>query len=141
MNRDLDAQLEELGPEYRELVTRLVSAYRVEEQDASARRPSVRLLRWWTVSLLAASLLVIAGFGLLFRGGGSPRVYTVRASDAAFERLRAEASNDVRLREFLRTNVADKGCSPQRRFGIIAPIECTSLTTPSADENKITEGN
>jgi hypothetical protein len=57
MNADLERQLEEMGPEYRKVVNRLIEAY----EPVSAIRPPRR--RRWIIGsgLLAAGLAVSAG--------------------------------------------------------------------------------
>lgn len=140
MNRDLERQMDELGPEYRALVRRMVSVCRLPSGEVPSERKSVERLVGWSVGLLtAASLLAFLGLAFVFRSEGTKRVYTVRASDPAFECLQATARNDMRLQEFLRTNVAEKGCSPERRFGIITPLEFTWLANPPDKGQRSTE--
>ena len=52
MNRDLEETLNEMGPEYRAVVARLKGEGRKEKGE-----------RWW---LVAASLLILVGFGVVF---------------------------------------------------------------------------
>ena len=66
MNRDLDEQLEEMGPEYRAVVTRLRRAETAPPRETT-------LLRGGSVSLphdrrwfVAASLILVVGLGVAF---------------------------------------------------------------------------
>ena len=58
MNRDLEEQLDEMGPEYRAVVVRLRAAH-----EAQGNRGQGIGNRGW---LVAASLLVILGLGVFF---------------------------------------------------------------------------
>ena len=64
MSRDLEAQLDEMGPEYRAVVARLKGEGRKEKGE-----------RWW---LVAASLIPFVGLGVFFatsqpRNSATPR--------------------------------------------------------------------
>ena len=61
MNRDLDEQLDEMGPEYRAVVARLRAAR--EAKDFSVFRLRSEVLR---PVLAAASLLALVGLGVFF---------------------------------------------------------------------------
>ena len=63
MNRDLEEQLDEMGPEYRAVVARLRAGREVEGFPVFRLRSKV--LR---PVLAAASLLVVVGFGVFFFG-------------------------------------------------------------------------
>ena len=64
MSRDLEEQLDEMGPEYRAVVMRLRAGH--EAADVlNVFRPRPKVLR---PVLAAASLLVIVGFGVFFLG-------------------------------------------------------------------------
>ena len=62
MNADLKRQLEEMGPEYREMVDLLLSAH---APVAAVKRPARR--GWWFAGsgLLAAGLLIAVGLSVL----------------------------------------------------------------------------
>ena len=65
MNRDLEEQLSEMGPEYRAVVARLRAARGAEDSSRpvfSLRSKALRPI------LAAASLLVLVGFGVSFLG-------------------------------------------------------------------------
>ena len=57
MSRDLDEQLNEMGPEYRAVVARLRAA------QSAGTRDGGRGMRGW---LLAASLILFVGLGVFF---------------------------------------------------------------------------
>ncbi len=114
MSRDLEEQLNELGPEYREVVSRLRAAYRPleVERPAGAAHPA-RIVGWSAAYLVAASLLVLVGLVAIFRAKG-PRaveaaapVYTVRVTDAASAYRLAEIRNDAAVKEMIRTQNPD----------------------------------
>ena len=110
MNRDLEEQLNEMGPEYRAVVDRLVGAYRPFDAaaQASPRSRLGRIVGWSAAYLLAASLLVFLGLSLVFRPAPTQsRVYTVRATDAAREYVLAHVRNDEAVKELIRTQNAD----------------------------------
>ena len=116
MNRDLEAQLEEMGGEYRAVVDRLVGAYqpmKVRLPGAAnpdeTRRPA-RVLGWTVGYLAAASLLVLFGVGAVvrhMRPSAPAHIYTVRATDAATEYSLAYIRNDEAVKEMIRTQNAD----------------------------------
>ena len=58
MSRDLEEQLNEMGPEYRAVVARLRAAHEVQ-----GMRDEGRGVKEW---LVAASLLIMVGFGVFF---------------------------------------------------------------------------
>ena len=58
MSRDLEEQLDEMGPEYREVVARLREA-----QSAGNREQGTGNRGW----LIAASLILFVGFGVFFQ--------------------------------------------------------------------------
>ena len=64
MNRDLEETLNELGPEYRAVVARLRAGGEAEPgRQVSRPLPKVLVRPTW---LAAASLLVLAGLGIIF---------------------------------------------------------------------------
>ena len=77
MSRDLDEQLEELGPAYREVVDRLRAAY--EPGLAEPERSGRGRFLGWTLGccLAAASVLVVLGFSVFFVDANPPREYTL----------------------------------------------------------------
>ena len=110
MNRDLEEQLNEMGPEYRAVVDRLVGAYRPLDAAVQTppRRRLGRIVGWSAAYLLAASLLVFLGLSLVFRPApAQSKVYTVRATDAAREYVLAHVRNDEAVKELIRTQNAD----------------------------------
>ena len=60
MNRDLEEQVNEMGPDYRAVVARLRAA---REAEPPTRMGERRVTRGW---LVAASLVVIVGFAAVF---------------------------------------------------------------------------
>ena len=84
MSRDLEEQLDEMGPEYRNLVARLKDA-----READFRRETLGVRRRGFVSkvfrlksyLTAASLLVFVGIGVVFLGRKNVRS---EAQDSGF---------------------------------------------------------
>ena len=117
MNRDLEEQVNEMGPEYREVVGKLLSAYRpigdlrpaapeVRAPRSESRRG--RIVGWTAAYLVAASLLVFAGLAVLFRASEPEgKVCTVRAGEAATEYSLAYIRNDKAIREMIRTQNPD----------------------------------
>ena len=99
MNRDLEAQLDEMGPEYRAVVARLRSAgeaedFRRETLDArSGFASKVFRLRSKVLRplLAAASLLVFIGLGVFFLG---PKDFRREAEDVSFAPREYRASVD-----------------------------------------------
>ena len=84
MSKDLEEQLDEMGPEYRAVVARLRTAREMQ----GIRSPVFRLRSYLT----AALLLVFAGFGVVFLGlkdfrhetldvGCAPREYRASVSE------------------------------------------------------------
>ena len=63
MSRDLEEQLDEMGPEYRAVVARLRAAREAQGIRSPVFRLRSKVLR---PVLAAASLLVILGFGVVF---------------------------------------------------------------------------
>lgn len=122
MTRDLEETLKELGPGYREVVDRLVAAYEPAKVDLAAqaareeaaKRASRRgrAVGWTVAYLVAASLLVFLGLGVVFRpsprrAAPAPRVYTVRATTAENEYRLAMIRDDKALQEIIRTQNPD----------------------------------
>ncbi len=77
MNKDLQATLAELGPEYHRLVEEMKAPFEPE-------KVSVWRLPLWKVGFLAAAVLVIVlGMAVVFtpsvanRKGAAPRIYTI----------------------------------------------------------------
>ena len=108
MNRDLEGQLDEMGPEYRTVVDRLLAAYRSSdvraEPSAGAKRGSVGRIAGWSVAyLVAASLLVFLGLAVVFH---SPRT-DAGADRSPSEYLLAHLKDDASARELLRTQNPD----------------------------------
>jgi len=112
MNRDLEDQLNEMGPAYREVVGRLLDAYRPAEESAagavSGRPRTGRIIGWSAACLAAASVAAAVGFAVVFRAERpASRVHTVRTTDAAREYLLAHVRNDAAVEELIRTQNAD----------------------------------
>jgi len=114
MNRDLEAQLQEMGPDYRAVVDRLVGAYRPYgetcEATAAVSEDSRRgrILGWSAAYLVAASLLVCLGLAFCFRGNrAEPKVYAVRVSDARLAYTLAYANGETSVRNLLESQRAD----------------------------------
>ncbi len=122
MTSDLEETLKELGPGYREVVDRLVAAYEPASADVAAQaakdEAAARAARrgratGWTVGyLVAASLLVFVGVGVVFRpsprtAAPVPRVFTVRATTAENEYRLAMIRDDKALQEIIRTQNPD----------------------------------
>ena len=98
MNEDLENTLAELGPEYRDVVSRLRAAQEVEP----TRRGVVHISwRRWAASLVAATLLVVVGFSVLT--SRTP----VAASCETGPYTLALAPNDTAIGELVRTQRAD----------------------------------
>lgn len=115
MTEDLEATLEELGPESRRVVDRLTAAYRPMRAAALPPARRRRALLGPAGYLAAASLAVGLGLGVLFgraRAGSSAspspdRVYTVRATTAENEYLLAIVRDDAAVQEIIRTQRPD----------------------------------
>ena len=121
MSHDLEEQLNELGPAYRAVVERLRAARQMEPRGQTAngvrQRPPSFVGRHLPY-LIAASLLVFLGLGILFlqsnnrtieQSNNSPSLYTVRVTDARTELTFAELRGDARVKEIIRTQRADGG--------------------------------
>ena len=113
MSRDLELQLDEMGPAYREVVGRLRAAYAPSGRAriAFSGRDALGLrlrracalgsgrVRGW---LVAASLLVIAGAGVIFRAG------PVRSGDSARSAYAlAYLADDSAVEEIVRSQNPD----------------------------------
>ena len=128
MSKDLEKQLDELGPAYREVVARLRAAageFRATSEGDRAQAHPARLGPWLWPSLLAASLLLALGLAVVFQAArvpGSqtsspagllaskqPGVYTVRVTDAAREYTLAVVRSDEAVQEMIRTQRPDGG--------------------------------
>ena len=125
MTRDLEETLKELGPGYREVVDRLVAAFRPADAKSVATsaprrvapaRPQQAARRghatgWSVAYLVAASLLVFVGLGVVFcsprRTPAAGRVYTVCASAPINEYALAAVGGDDAVREIIRTQNPD----------------------------------
>ena len=70
MSRDLEEQLSEMGPEYREVVARLRAGREAEfgQRTTDSRQRSLSFVPRPLSYLVAASLLVFAGLGVVFLG-------------------------------------------------------------------------
>ena len=64
MSRDLEEQLDEMGPEYRAVVMRLREAQDAGKREVQGKREEGRGRRGW---LVAASLLIVLGLGVFFQ--------------------------------------------------------------------------
>lgn len=125
MTRDLEETLNELGPGYREVADRLVAAFHPADEKtvaASAPRPAAvpdrqpsarrgRVIGWSVAYLVAASLVVLIGMGVLFlhpsHRASASKVYTVRATTAENEYLLAIVRDDAAVMEMIRTQNQD----------------------------------
>ena len=92
MNRDLDEQLNEMGPEYRAVVARLKAGggaedFRREMRDF--RRGFTSYVFRLKSYLTAASLLVLAGLSVMFLGRKDVRQETGDAADYGASEYRA----------------------------------------------------
>ena len=88
MNRDLDEQLNEMGPEYRAVVARLRASGGAEDfrrETRDGRRGFMSEVFRLKSYLTAASLLVLVGLGVLFLRTSDARRET-RAAGAACPR-------------------------------------------------------
>lgn len=125
MSRDLENQLDELGPEYRAVVARLRAGR--EAEPSASRLPSF-VSRPWSRAfrlasyLTAASLFLLAGFGALFltQGGRETTGTRREAKDVrrmtgdggrgapgAHEYRLAVLDNEASMREMIATQNAD----------------------------------
>ena len=113
MSRDLERQLEEMGPAYRTVVARLRAAREVEvgqRTEDKGQRPLSAVLCPLSY-LVAASLLVLLGLGVVLfqtieQSNNSP-CYTVRVTDAQTEYTHAELRGDELVKELIRTQNPD----------------------------------
>ena len=107
MNADLEATLDELGSGYRDLVMKMRAAYEPLPMKAALKAASRRgRVAGWTVGyLIAASLVVLLGVGLVFRHDRAlvqarlaryPKIYTVAyaADEAALQSIVASQRSD-----------------------------------------------
>ena len=121
MSRDLEEQLEEMGPAYRTVVARLRAAREAEpgghRTEGSRQRP-LSAAFCPLPYLVAASLLVLLGLGVFFlqsnnrkigQSNNSPSLYTVRVTDAQTEYTHAELRGDELVKEIIRTQNPDGG--------------------------------
>ena len=125
MSRDLERQLEEMGPAYRTVVARLRAARAVEpggQRTQDSRQRPLSAVFCPLSYLVAASLLVLLGLGVIFfqsikqsntqtikHSNNSPSLYTVRVTDARTELTLAELRGDARVKEIIRTQRDDGG--------------------------------
>ena len=118
MSRDLEEQLEEMGPAYRAVVARLRAAREVEprgQRTKDSRQRPLSAVFCPLSYLVAASLLVLLGLGVFFlqsnnhpitQSNNSP-CYTVRVTDAQTEYTLAELRGDELVKEIIRTQNPD----------------------------------
>ena len=118
MSRDLENQLDELGPEYRAVVARLRAGR--EAEPSASRLPSF-VSRPWSRAfrlasyLTAASLLLVVGLGALFQTRGGRETTDARreagadgrGSPGAHEYQLAVLGNEASMREMIATQNAD----------------------------------
>ena len=118
MNRDLEEQLNEMGTDYRKVVDRLRAALEVEpggQRTKDSRQRPLSGVRRSLPYLVAASLLVFLGLGVLFfrsnnrtiEQSNNPPCYTVRVTDAQTELTLAELRGDEAVKEIIRTQRPD----------------------------------
>ena len=129
MNKDLEEQLNEMGPEYRAVVARIRAGleakgredFRRKTRDVRGRetedgrrntRPRVLRLSSQVLRpmLVAASLLVLLGLGVIFLRPEGIRRETLAASGSATggrEYLLAIAGNEASMREMIATQNSD----------------------------------
>lgn len=81
MNRDLEEQLSEMGPEYRAVVARLRAAREADPFCRSGRTGAA----WKSACLIAASLLVILGLGVVLCTSQPPDPSTSQPAYGAHE--------------------------------------------------------
>ena len=96
MNRDLEEQLNEMGPAYRAVVLRLRAAREVESpcRSGQSSRSSGTSMARKAAYLVAASLLVFVGLGVFFLRPTDVRLKTQDASFGARE-YRASVSEMI----------------------------------------------
>ena len=115
MSRDLERQLEEMGPAYRTVVARLRAARDVEpggQRTKDSRQRPLSAVFCPLSYLVAASLLVLLGLGVVLfqtikQSNNSPSLYTVRVTDAQTEYTHAELRGDELVKEIIRTQNPD----------------------------------
>ena len=99
MNRDLEEQLDEMGPEYRTVIARLRASGGAED----FRRETSDAERWGFMSkvlclksyLTAASLLVLLGLGVVFLGRKDMRRETGDAAGYGAREYRASVAEMI----------------------------------------------
>jgi len=118
MTKDLEETLAELGPCYREVVDRLTDAYRpLNETNLSVLRLPTststslssrgHLFRWTAAYLVAASLLVFLGLGVLFRHDLTAARDRAGVSDAKMVYTVAYAADASALQAIVASQRAD----------------------------------
>lgn len=109
MTKDLEDTLAELGPGYREVVDRLTDACRASAFHLSPLPTPSRghVFRWTVGFLVAASLLILLGFGVFFRLGASQVRPAVGVSEAKFVYTVAYAPDATALRSIVASQRAD----------------------------------
>jgi len=103
MNADLSRQLDEMGPEYRDLVVRMRGAFEPVRRSHRAA---------W---LVAASLVLVVGLTVVLTTCPQPSahtpqpstLFTVRVTDPHNEYMLATLRNDVAVKEMIRSQRAD----------------------------------
>jgi hypothetical protein len=105
MNRDLESQLREMGPEYREVVAKLLAG-----RPAGVAEPSVAAWRRASGWLIAAGVAFAVVFGVVVRGTtDSEGARAARAVDASNEYMMAHIRSDEAVRELVRSQRSDGG--------------------------------
>ena len=99
MNRDLDEQLNEMGGEYRAVVDRLKAAY-APVAGGRTRRPA------HVAYLIAASLVVLLGLGILF---STPQPLNPSTPQPSHEYSLAYQRTADAIAEMIRTQKPDGG--------------------------------
>jgi len=105
MNADLEATLAELGGDYRELVVQMKAAYE-PNVDATHSIRRGRIIGWSAAYLVAASLLVFLGLGVVFGIGAFNKSQITTGSN---EFMLAYMTNAEALDEMIRTQRPDGG--------------------------------
>ena len=98
MNRDLDEQLNEMGPEYRAVVARLRASGRAEDfrrETRDGRRGFMSEVFRLKSYLTAASLLVLLGLGVVFLGRKDMRRETGDAAGYGAREYRASVAEMI----------------------------------------------
>lgn len=114
MNRDLENQLDEMGPEYRAVALRLKAGgdaqdFRRETSDA-CRRGFMSKVSCLKSYLTAASLFAVVGLGVLFMRTSDERRGTPSrevSASAGREYLLALAGSEAAMREMIATQNPD----------------------------------